>query len=121
MPKICVEIELDTDTGKVMVGMEPAEAAGEPQAPEAQGAAAGLQPDQATQGAPGAEGTEEAGEKSYMQPVKDVETALQVARDMLQGSSGAQAQAAQAEGDFSKGFGKGAGAPAGRPTRVPGA
>lgn len=118
MPKVTVEIELDSDTGKVMVGMVPQEGDEAEGAPADKGAAAGLQPDnQAPQGAPGAE---EAGESSYMQPVKDVATALQVAGDMLQGSSGAQAQAAQAEGDFSKGFGKGAGAPAGRPTRMPG-
>lgn len=115
MPKVTVEIELDTDTGQVMVGMEPPE--GAPAKDMAAGA--GLKPDQGPQGAPAGE---EAGESSYMQPVKDVATALQVAGDMLQGKTGAQAQAANAEGDFSKGFAKrqpmGGGRPAASPEQM---
>lgn len=95
MPKICVEIEVDED-GSVLVGMVPPEQeqGGEGAPPAAEAAAGAAGPDQ---------GEEEA-EKAYMKPVKDIASALQVAGDMLQGQSGAQAQAAQAEGDFQKGF-----------------
>lgn len=84
MAEVVVQIELDKDTGKVMVGLLPE---GGEAAPE---------------GAPG----EEQAEASYMKPVKDVAEALQVAGDLLQGQTGEQAQAANAESDFQKGFGK---------------
>lgn len=80
MPKICVEIEIGDD-GTVRVGVEPY--------------------DQEAAGA-------EEQEKSYMQPAKSVEDALGTARDLLSGATGAQAQAAQAEGDFRQGFNRGA-------------
>lgn len=84
MAEIVVQIELDSESGQVMVGMVP------------QGG------DVAQEGAPG----EEQGEASFMKPVKDVAEALQVAGDMLQGSTGQQAQAANAETGFKQGFAK---------------
>jgi hypothetical protein len=85
MAEVVVQIELDSDTGKVLVGMVP------------QGGEQQLE---------GGEGEEQA-EASYMKPVKDVAEALQVAGDLLQGSTGEQAQAAEAETGFQKGFAKG--------------
>lgn len=104
MPKICVEIELDTDTGKVMVGVEPPEAA-EDQGAAAQQPQPGGQPIAAAGGDVGAEGAED---KSYLQPAPSVDAALQVARDLLSGQSGAQAQ--DAESQMAQGFAKGGGA-----------
>ena len=69
------------------------------------------------------EGAETA-EKPYLQPARSVEDALGTAKDLLSGSTGEQAQAAQAEGDFRQGF-SGArpmgATPAQGPTRMQGA
>ena len=73
MPKITVEIEIDTDSGAVMVGVEPPdESAG---APMDQGAAPAVE------------------DKSYLQPANSVDEALSTAKDLL---TNPQAQAAEA-------------------------
>lgn len=87
MPKITVEIELDTDTGQVMVGLEP---------PEAEAAEAG------SAGQPGAPGAEAA--ESYMQPANSLDDALSTAKDLLSGQTGAQAQQANADSDMAAGY-----------------
>lgn len=84
-----VEIEVD-DQGQVTVGMPPASEE------------------------TGAQDVQE--DKSYMKPVQSVDQALQVAKDMLTGQSGAQAQAANAQTadqQMAQGFQKGQGQPAG--------
>lgn len=73
MTIICVEIELDTDTGAVTVGVCP---------PEEES----MQDDQAK-------------DKAYMQPAQSVEDALGTAKDLLSGQTGEQSQDAMAQPD----------------------
>lgn len=56
----------------------------------------GIEPENEAEGA--------ADDDSYLKPVADLNAALSTAKDLLSGSTGAQAQDAQAEGDFTKGF-----------------
>lgn len=93
MPKICVEIELDTDTNQVRVGVEPYEGAAPaagPGAGPAAAPAAGAPPAQGAAPIPGAEGAED---KSYLQPANSIDEALQTAKSLL---TNPQAQAAEA-------------------------
>ncbi len=100
MAEVTVQIEMDQ--GKFTVGMVPA--ASEAQPPAQPAAPMGAQPPQG----------EEQAEGSYMKPVASLDQALQVARDMLSGDTGAQAQEAdKAEGQFRQGFA--GSAPMGRP------
>ena len=71
-----VEIEVGDD-GKVQVGLIPEQA----------------------------EGMGEGAEKDYMRPVKDVEAAIDVVRDLLTGDTGDQAEAAENE-EMGQGFGQ---------------
>lgn len=89
MANVTVEIVCDAQ-GQYSVGIEP----------EGQEQAEGAAPMEGAAVAP-AGGAPEA-EQSSLKPVKSLEEALQVARDLLQGQNGQQAQ--QAEQDFSKGF-----------------
>lgn len=103
MSEVTVCIELDKDTGQFQVGIEPADE--EQGGDGADGAKPGVEALMGAQAQPGQApdaGGEEAAEKSYLKPVKSLEEALQVARDLLQGATGQQAQ--QAEKDFSAGF-----------------
>lgn len=75
-----VEIVCD-DQGQYSVGLEPQEQE------QAEGQAGG---EQAPEG--------------YLKPVKSLDDALQVARDLLSGSTGEQAQAAENEQGFRAGF-----------------
>lgn len=84
MNEVTVQIECNKDTGQYLVGIVPEEQEG--------------------QGDAQAQGGEEEAEKSYLKPVKSVDEALQVARDLLEGTNGDQAQAASAETDMAKGF-----------------
>lgn len=59
MPRICFEIELDTDTGEVMAGVCP---------PEEESGMADMEED-----------------KSYLQPAASLDEALTMARDVLMG------------------------------------
>lgn len=110
MKETCVQIEVHED-GTVLVGMVPPEVeqaqhdGAEAQAAKLMGAPQGAQQPGAQPESEQAEGQEV--EPDYMKPVASVEAALQVARDMLTGSNGKQAQAANAERDFQQGFGKG--------------
>ena len=93
--KVCIEID---EKGQVTVGAEPEEQA-EPQetaVAESQGMA-------------------DAGQ-DYMRPVKSVDEALQVARDLL--ANAGQVGAAMEQKDFAAGFKKGPGAPGGYPKGV---
>ena len=65
MAKICVEIELDTETGAVMVGVEPPES------------------------------YEDGVDKSYLQPAASVDEAINTARGMLQSDQSADVMAAK--------------------------
>lgn len=100
MAEVTVQIELDTDTGKIMVGMVP------PEAEAAEGQAPGKQPAEAQAAQLMGEGGEESAEASYMKPVRSIDEALSIAKDMLAGQSGAQAQAANADEQMAQGFGK---------------
>lgn len=78
--KVCIEVD---DNGQILVGLEPAEME------QMQG---GMQ-----------QGGEEQSEQSYMKPVKSIDDALSVARDLLTGDTGEQAQQAN-EQSFQQGF-----------------
>lgn len=70
MPKICVEIELDTETGEVAVGVCP----------------------------PAEEAMEGAEDKSYLQPVAGVQEALSKAGELLKPSAEDDAMAQMQRG-----------------------
>lgn len=90
MANVTVEIHCD-EQGQYSVGIEP----------EGQEQVDGAQTQGGDQPLLPAQGEAQGGE-SNLKPVKSLEEALQVARDLLQGETGQQAQ--QAEKDFSKGF-----------------
>jgi hypothetical protein len=75
MPKICVEIEFDTDTGEVKVGQCP----------------------------PEEEAAETPKDDSYLQPVQSVEAALAQAKQIIEGG-GAQAGSPTADDQMAAGY-----------------
>lgn len=97
---ICVKIEID-DNGQISVGQEPEE---QEQPGADQGAQGGGQQQEAAAGG-GAD--DEAAEKQYMNPVRSVDEALAMAKQLLaQAQSGTpqgQAQAQEQQG-FESGF-----------------
>jgi hypothetical protein len=103
MPHVCAEIEIKED-GSVWVGLEPPEEAG--YGGEGGGEGAGA-PAGAQGSAPGG-ATEGVEDKPYLKPAGSLDEALSVARDLLSGASGAQAQGA--EQDLATGYAKAGGA-----------
>jgi hypothetical protein len=87
--KVCIEIDED---GTISVGAEPPEAGD-----DAEAADAGQTPGMTDLAAP--QGGEEGAEKSYMEPVKSIDEALSVARDLLRNA--AQVGGATIGGDAS--------------------
>lgn len=87
MAEITVCIEID-ENGQITVGAEPTEdeAMGEDSASSADGSGEIDLADPQSAGSSG-ESSEEDAEKSYMQPVKSIEQALSVARDLLKNAA----------------------------------